>query len=188
MIQIASFEAKYGAGRQGLQVRDVPLPGGTPDDVRDFLHRFGTSTFERGFLTVLEPQAYKAPYQPWLDVAAAENEADAAQLYPFMRTAFGDVFYFDTAGEVGFISVVTGVMTNLRLESYLNRTLTRASDLDDLYFHHLFEVALARDGALGEDECFGFVLPLALGGEITLEHLQKVRLREHLAFLSQLSS
>ncbi|GGL10993.1 hypothetical protein GCM10010844_32120 [Deinococcus radiotolerans] len=186
MMDLARFEARYGPGRQGTQVRDVHLPSGTPADVGAFLRRFGTSTFDRGFLRVIDPGEHREPYHPWLDLAADENGSDASRTYPFMRTAFGDVFYFDVEGEVGFISVVTGVMTNLRLESYLNRTLTRASDLDDLYLHCLFEATLERDGPLDAEQCFGILPPLALGGEINLDHVQKVGLREYLHLLSEL--
>lgn len=96
------------------------------------------------------------------------------------------MFYFDTEGEVGFVSVVTGVMTNLRLKSYLNRTLTRASDLDDLYLHRLFEAALERDGPLDGGQCFGFLPPLALGGDLDLDHVQKVGPQGHLHFPGEL--
>ena len=121
-----------------------------------------------------------------LDAGRAYHDSHASPIYPFMRTAFADVFSFDAEGEVGSVSVVTGVMTNLRLESYLNRTLTRASDLDDLYLRSLFGEAPPRDGPLDGGQCFGFLPPLALGGDLDLDHVQKVGLQEHLHFLGQL--
>ena len=35
------------------------------------------------------------------------------------------------------------------------------------------------------DECFGYVPLLALGGPETADHLEKVKLREHIALISQ---
>ncbi|AWT37440.1 hypothetical protein DM785_17160 (plasmid) [Deinococcus actinosclerus] len=54
MMGLDLFEARYGSGRQGSQVRDVYLPSGTPADVGAFLRRGRTSTFDRGFLSTRE--------------------------------------------------------------------------------------------------------------------------------------
>ncbi|WP_082116290.1 T6SS immunity protein Tdi1 domain-containing protein [Hymenobacter terrenus] len=47
---------------------------------------------------------------------------------------------------------------------------------------------MAARAHLGEpayDECFGYVPLLALGGPETMEHLEKVKLREHIFLISQ---
>lgn len=51
----------------------------------------------------------------------------------------------------------------------------------------LFSPALARLGGLKNDEMYGFLPALALGGPATLDHLQKVPAVEHLVMLAQLS-
>jgi hypothetical protein len=50
-----------------------------------------------------------------------------------------------------------------------------------------WEPYLAARERLGEpafDECFGYVPLLALGGPETADHLEKVKLREHIALIS----
>ena len=51
----------------------------------------------------------------------------------------------------------------------------------------LFQPALDHLGPLKSDEMYGFVPALALGGPMELKNLQRVKLIEHLEFLSQLS-
>ena len=54
-------------------------------------------------------------------------------------------------------------------------------------FEELFPPALETLGLLKTDEMYGFVPALALGGPMELKNLQRVKLIEHLEFLSQLS-
>lgn len=43
---------------------------------------------------------------------------------------------------------------------------------------------LAPAGPLPPSECYGFFPPLAIGGEASLESVQRVKLREHLDILA----
>jgi hypothetical protein len=49
----------------------------------------------------------------------------------------------------------------------------------------MFKPALRKLGQLKHDEMYGLVPALALGGEVSLDHLQKVKAVEHLVILAQ---
>ena len=64
---------------------------------------------------------------------------------------------------------------NLSYDSYLSKNLRWEP----------YPAARTRLGEPAFDECFGYVPLLALGGPETAEHLEKVKLREHLALIGQ---
>jgi len=59
--------------------------------------------------------------------------------------------------------------------------------LDSNDVEGLFAPALQKLGRLAHDDMYGFVPAPALGGTLTLAHLQKVKAVEHLAFIAQLA-
>jgi hypothetical protein len=59
----------------------------------------------------------------------------------------------------------------------------RGADAPAIYLDTL---PLHRLGSPERDECYAFASALALGGAGTSDTLQKVKLREHLAFLASL--
>lgn len=64
---------------------------------------------------------------------------------------------------------------------------TEAYDLKDVVDQPLFERALAKLGPLDHDTMYGFVPALALGGEPSLERLQKLDAHVHLDILAQMT-
>ena len=46
--------------------------------------------------------------------------------------------------------------------------------------------AIEKYGMLEYDECFGYV-PLLLGGKETVNNLKKVKIREHLSIIAEMS-
>ncbi|MOA40072.1 hypothetical protein D3C78_1619060 [compost metagenome] len=63
--------------------------------------------------------------------------------------------------------------------------VSRRVDTND--YGDLFSPAKKKLGLLRDDEMYGFKPALVLGGPETLEHLEKVKIVEHLMFLSQIS-
>lgn len=49
-----------------------------------------------------------------------------------------------------------------------------------------YKEAVKKPGKLEHDESFGYVPLLGLGGPETVEHLQKVKTREHIEIITQL--
>lgn len=183
---ISSFDDKYSKGRKAYLGIINNLPAVTPREIWQIFSTYGTSSFDKGFLWTIDPISMKKDYQVWFDYfSSKEGYINPKTAFPFMRTAFGDVFYFEE-NEFGFISVTAEVNNHLSINGYLNRTLIEERSLKNTYLHDLFEIALERFGELESDECYAFLPPLALGGEIDEAHLQKVKLKEHLALLADL--
>lgn len=51
----------------------------------------------------------------------------------------------------------------------------------------LYEKAVDKYGTLNYDECFGYVPILALGGKESVNNLKKVKIREHIALITELA-
>jgi hypothetical protein len=183
---ISEFDAQYRNGQKEYSDSIPEFPEKTSEIIKDVLLKYGFSSFKNGFLWILDPLQMKEYYQLWFEnLANREEFINSQETFPFMRTAFGGVFYF-YGEELGYISVITNNSNNLTMGYYFNRTLVDDDHLRNIYFHDLFKIALERFGELESDECYAFLPPLALGGEIDEAHLQKVKLREHLALLSSL--
>jgi len=178
-----AFEELHLQSRTVYSGEMVTLPETLPPVVREFYARYGLCSFGN-FLFTLNPLEWQDDYRPWFEALAASNEfVDAENMYPFMRTAFGDVFYC-CGKQLGFVSVSTGASNHLTMNFYLNVTLTEADGLQDLYFMGIFEAVGGKE-KLSPRTCLGFLPPLALGGEIGAEHAHVVDLRTHLAFLAE---
>lgn len=60
--------------------------------------------------------------------------------------------------------------------------------LDDDYFTiKKYNAAVKKYGELEYDECFGYVPLLALGGKESVKNLKKVKMREHIALIAELT-
>jgi hypothetical protein len=105
----------------------------------------------------------------------------------FARTAFADLF-----------SVCDGVVYCFMTQHNEMRVISRQFDLfgamtlrdqtflKDFARIRLFKAARKKLGSLSHEECYGFVPALALGGEVRVENLKKVKMLEYLDILSQL--
>lgn len=61
-------------------------------------------------------------------------------------------------------------------------------ELDDEYLSiKQYKAAVEKLGTLEYDECFGYVPLLALGGEESVNNLKKVKIREHIALITEIS-
>nr|WP_314526560.1 DUF1851 domain-containing protein [uncultured Pseudomonas sp.] len=78
--------------------------------------------------------------------------------------------------------VFTGEEMDFGVRVFFSSMKREYNDLEGL-----FESALSKLGELDATEMYGLVPALALGGSIELENLEKVKIIEHLEFLSQLS-
>ena len=146
-----------------------------PAELIELWDEYGFGTFYDGFLRVINPDEY-------LDVFAESYERSAGAI-PIMLTGMGDIVYW----QDGFVEVVlyrTG------------RLVTLAKGVNMLFiklFAGLSDESLAvapfREGVsvLGRpdfDECFGYVPLLGLGGPKKVDHLKRVKVREHILLIA----
>ncbi len=180
VLNLGAFIAKHGDPKNRMdfdfgQLKNYNLP----DELIYLWNKFGLSSFGNGFFWLVNSIEYLEEVQPWL--------SDVEKPLPFLRTAFGTFFFWDGV-QVAHFNVVTGT-TGYYSNAFnfvFDDVLAYEDTLNDIFFYDLYLEALPRLGPIQRDECYGFFPPIAMGGEIDSSKLQRVKLREHLAFLSQL--
>lgn len=153
-----------------------------PADLIKIWKEYGYCTMLDGYLRVIDPDDYKE----LIDDTYFFGKVSV----PIMVTAFGDVVTTCRNGEIidivkykyGVDDVIAACfdmfMKDMESEFYQNEIA------------HLdvpkYQEAVKKLGRLDHDECFGYVPLLGLGGPETVEHLQKVKTREHIEIITQL--
>jgi len=157
-----------------------------PAELVEIWEQYGFGTFCDGYLKIVNPDDYADLLADTYQRTSTPASSPTVSLVLF-ATAMGDLLVW----ERGYLVLVdyrhghtNSVAKNFKL---LFRNL-----IDDGYLKHdlLWEPYLAARERLGEpafDECFGYVPLLALGGRETVEHLEKVKLREHIALIGQVT-
>ena len=168
--------------------------GKLPDQLLQCWEEFGWCGYAEGLFWTVDPQEYEPVVEAWIGNTRLMEE-DA--YYLIARSAFGDLFFF--GGEHGKslrIIAADSVMMpqrapiadkNLSIRTTFSSRSKGSCDLSDIHGNPLFAPALKTLGRLRQDEMYGFVPALALGGVAKLEKLQKVKAVEHLVMLAQLS-
>lgn len=149
---------------------------------------YGVMTSKTGLFRVVDPEEWQASYLPWFYLMRDEEDIfGGPELYPFMTTAFGQAYIFANLPDedlVGFVDVTSNFNVMGSARTFFLRHLNDPIFHEyNLYGNLLDELAPA--GPLLPSECYGFFPPLAIGGEASLETVQRVKLREHLDILAQ---
>ena len=162
-----------------------------PKKLLEYWSEHGWAGYGKGIFWTVNPAEYNAVIHPWLE---ASGFPDAYDYHVIARGAFGN-FYLWKQHTGNMLDI------NIRYARYLMSSQRFSSeDLDkeikiffssmnpeNNNFDDLFDQAFQKLGPLQPDEMYGFVPAIALGGPGTLNTLQKVKIIEHLTFLSQLS-
>jgi hypothetical protein len=103
------------------------------------------------------------------------------------RTAFGDLFIHSVNNKISVFSprLKEMVLTDEEFEFFFEVLLINEEFKLDILEKELFNQAQKKIGPINHEECYGFLPPLKLGGNFSLENLEKVKLMEHLMILSQ---
>ncbi|RAU46406.1 MULTISPECIES: GAD-like domain-containing protein [unclassified Pseudomonas] len=166
--------------------------GDLPDLLLEFWGENGWSGYGDGIFWTVNPADYDATVRTWLEASGIQ---DADTYHVVARSAFGDLYLWQsrTGSTLNIDSVyaryslsarplMSKAEANHHVEVFF---MNKDRDTDD--FDDLFTAALKKLGRLEPDEMYGFVPALVLGGPSDPDHLQKVKIVEHLTFLSQLS-
>lgn len=153
-----------------------------PPELLAIWEQIGFGTFCEGYLKVVNPDDYADLLADTYQLSSTPMVAPPLVLF---TTAMGDLLIW----ERGYL-----VMLDYRhqqakvLSKGLDFFFQDLADGETLSMELRWEPYLAARARLGEpafDECFGYVPLLALGGPETVDHLQKVKLREHIYLISQ---
>ena len=150
-----------------------------PEELIEMWKQYGFCSLMDGYFRAIDPD----DYQELLNETYFRGKISI----PILSTAFGDVVTFEEGEYIGIVKYKYGTFSIIT--EYFDLFL---SNLDEAFFiDKYFEVpqyveAKNRMGELAQDECFGYVPLLGLGGSEKVENLKKVKTREHIAVLSHL--
>lgn len=151
-----------------------------PTELLEIWKEYGFGAFFGGYLKVINPDDY-------MDLLK-ESYFRSDVAIPILATAFGDIITWEQGkytaivqyryNDFEFMSTQFDLFLNLLSdEGFLRCYFT----LDD------YSKATEKYGDFAYDECFGYVPLLALGGKEDVEHLKKVKMKEHIAVIAQLT-
>lgn len=149
-----------------------------PEQLLDIWKNQGLGTLLDGYVKVINPEEYEE--------LLAKSYFLASESIPIMTTAFGDIITWENNKYVGIVRYKSGVRDTLstRFPLFL-RLLDDPSFIKRNFQMDLYRKAVAAYGPLEYDECFGFVPLLALGGKQNVKNMKKVKIREHIAVITE---
>ncbi len=184
--------------------RDVPpekiekFRGKLPDKLLEYWQAYGWCGYAEGLLWTVDPDEWEHVLDAWIgDTPFMERDA----YYVIARSAFGELILWgtNTGQSLKIVPSYGWAFPAFDAEAFRKRGPDRSIqlffssssretyDLSDLKDKPLFEQALAKLGPLDHDTMYGFVPALALGGQPSVDNLQKLDAHVHLEILSQLT-
>lgn len=150
-----------------------------PDELIQIWQNQGIGTFLGGYLKIINPEEYR----DLLDSTYFRGDLAV----PIFVTAFGDIITFEENRYLRLVKYKDGVF-EIILENFLFfLKFLKDEDFQKDYFEiDLYKSALKQYGDLDYDYCFGFVTLLGLGGQKTVENIDKVKIKEHIYIISEL--
>ncbi|MBP1853599.1 GAD-like domain-containing protein [Rhizobium halophytocola] len=173
--------------------------GKLPDYLLQFWMDHGWCSWSNGQYWLCDPALAK----PVIDyVFMGDPDLDPEKMFAFGYTAFGeiDIWYGDATIRLNLL------MDKVRVEpryfneehqrfqtdkmmigsSVAGRVSPAIAPWEDPNYNNMMPQALERLGRLQWGEIYGFVPALSMGGQNSVDNLQKVRMVEHLVFLASL--
>jgi hypothetical protein len=190
----ARFIEKFGGpvDRQEAPTSSIErYKGKLPNQLLEYWAEHGWCGYGNGIFWIVNPQEYEGVVASWLE----GTKFEAFDTYHLIaRGAFGDLYLWGekTGASLKITSVLsrytthTSIFTGEQMDKGLrNFLLSREVDSND--YGDMFKPAKKKLGTLRHDEMYGFVPALMFGGPDTLDHLEKVKVVEHLVLLSQIT-
>ena len=153
-----------------------------PPELIEIWEQYGFGSFCDGYLKVVNPDDYADLLDDTYQLTSTPSPAPPVVLF---TTAMGDLLIW----ERGFLVRVDyrhgQTETISKGLDFFFDDLADGQTLSNQLYWEPYPTARERLGEPAFDECFGYVPLLALGGPETVDHLEKVKLREHIALISQ---
>ena len=153
-----------------------------PPELLEVWKQYGFGVFCEGYLKIVNPGEYADLLADTYQLTSTPSPTPALVIF---ATAMGDLLIW----EDGFLSRIDYRHGEVEVVSkgldFFFEDLADGETLPNEFLWEPYPAARERLGEPAYDECFGYVPLLALGGPETVEHLQKVKLREHLALIGE---
>ena len=150
----------------------------------------GLGIFCNGLFRVVSPD----DYQDFVDTYIEDKDKYFEYLLPFMTTAFGDIFVwvkdiFQNREYVIFMNVRSGnwdIVTS-RMDLLFSLYMAEAKGLKKFFDLQVADFSKLVDslGVPAEDECYGYVPALVLGGSKSLKNIQVVKMLPYIDIIAQ---
>ncbi|GAA0824573.1 GAD-like domain-containing protein [Colwellia asteriadis] len=173
-----------------------------PDRLLEYWQTYGFCGWGDGVFWTVNPDDYSDILSRWLQGTEFEQRIlNGVDTYHVIGvTAFGRlIIWGENSGQSIDISVNYGMLFptdytadlledggDLTIDLFFSASSISEMDETDIDDKPLFKPAFERLGALANDEMYGFVPALALGGAPKLDNLKVVKKLEHLSFLADL--
>lgn len=151
-----------------------------PTELLQIWKEDGLGTFLNGYLKVINPEDYLELVQ--------ETYFRGEVSIPIFVTAFGDVITLEEGKTLrnvmyreGNFELIPGGMKYFVIDLEDKEFIEETFDID------LYQEAVEKHGQLDYNQCFGFVPLLALGGFKDADHMDKVKIIEHIMIIVQLT-
>jgi hypothetical protein len=184
--------------------RDVPAEkiekfrGELPEKLLEYWQEHGWCGYAQGLFWTVDPDEWDDALEAWI---GETKFMELDSFHVIARTAFGELVLWgkNTGQSLKIVPAYGHVFPAFDAEAFARRGADKelqlffssssrdAYDLKDVDDQPLFERALAKLGPLDHDTLYGFVPALALGGEPSLDRLQKLNGQVHLDILAQLT-
>ena len=154
--------------------------GKIPAELMDIWKEYGFGSFFGGYLKVINPDDY-------MDIVKDSYFRGNVSI-PILGTVFGDIITWEENQYTGIVRYRYNDFDFLstRFDLFL-KLLSDKGFLKCFFALEEYSQAVEKYGDLAYDECFGYVPLLALGGKEDVEHLKKVKMKEHIAVITQLT-
>ena len=149
-----------------------------PDELVEIWEKQGLGIFLDGYLKLINPDDYIE--------FVKETFFDGDNEIPIGISAFGDVITWHKGAYVAILEYKCEDV-DILIKNFKHFLMVLNDDyfLGKKFEIPLYKKAIEKFGPLEYDECFGFVPILPLGGKKDVEHMDKVKVREHLYLLVQ---
>jgi hypothetical protein len=172
-----------------------------PNQLLDYWRQMGLCGFNSGSLWFTDPDEYTELMAVLLD---GKPTFRPEECIVFARSAFGQLHVWYERVGTFYLSVpelelnigspgalMLAGKRELKVSAHLlglQRFEHSTLDIVDDNAKFLLKRTQKKLGPLAADECYGFFPALPLGGSRRLDHLQKVKLNEHLMMVAQMDS
>lgn len=149
-----------------------------PADLVAGWEKYGFGSLLDGYLKMVNPEDYRALLR--------STYALGGSAIPIFVTAFADIITWEKGRYIRIVQYKDGTFDGIASDFYFFWEDLESGVFDQKFFdRELYQEAVRQQGALQFDECFGFVPLLGLGGSKTVSRLQKVKIKEHIALITQ---
>ncbi|CPS25463.1 GAD-like domain [Mycobacteroides abscessus subsp. abscessus] len=171
--------------------------GLVPNCLISYWQEFGFSGFGNGLIWLVDPIEWKVTTEEiLLDTIKHPRLGDDAQYIPFVRSAFGKVWFWTPGygvslvvepvrGSVFFRTVTESSKEDLEwtLKAFFTGTEKKQFDFLDREEEPMFDRVYEHLGALQFDELYGFAPGLRIGGAAIVEATHLFQIHVHMALL-----